>query len=334
MCWRRTRAIAIRISMIWTWAIRVSLMRHQVGQLTEPGTTFVLFTHDFFLLDELQVQAHRATVPKIWSLTCRSTIRCIEFPFKVQKLSEIWSRRYQSVLRFPFVDSRSKAGRSSSWIQAIRRHWGISLCPRRTTYSWQISPTRAYWTTKWWLSIRQRRQRSFSWEFTLLPRTSHSTSTFQPRRLYSISRMTCMRSQGFQWDIRSGLDGPRTRPILQSSQIRALELCTISHCHDTTARTISIAIREFWESFQLCHSMLISSCIFSFRPVEIESDSDVEEYEDAMNADDDIFAEPVQQNRLKTLSEFTLFWNFNLEFTANFYCLLFTLTRSWRQYGR
>lgn len=45
------------------------------------------------------------------------------------------------------------------------------------------------------------------------------------------------------------------------------------------------------------------SCHFS--PVEIDSDSDVEEYEDAMNADDDIFAEPVQQNRLKTLSKFT-----------------------------
>lgn len=33
----------------------------------------------------------------------------------------------------------------------------------------------------------------------------------------------------------------------------------------------------------------------------------MEEYEDAMNADDDIFAEPVQQNRLKTLSKYSNF---------------------------
>lgn len=39
------------------------------------------------------------------------------------------------------------------------------------------------------------------------------------------------------------------------------------------------------------------------RPLEIDSDSSVEEFEDAINADEDIFAEPVPQNRLKYLSE-------------------------------
>ncbi|CRL04435.1 CLUMA_CG017520, isoform A [Clunio marinus] len=36
-------------------------------------------------------------------------------------------------------------------------------------------------------------------------------------------------------------------------------------------------------------------------PLEIDSDSSVEEFEDALNADEDIFAEPVPQNRLKYL---------------------------------
>lgn len=40
-----------------------------------------------------------------------------------------------------------------------------------------------------------------------------------------------------------------------------------------------------------------------FRPLEIESDSSVEEFEDALNADEDIFTEPVPQNRLKLLSK-------------------------------
>lgn len=40
-----------------------------------------------------------------------------------------------------------------------------------------------------------------------------------------------------------------------------------------------------------------------YRPLEIDSDSSVEEFEDALNADDDIFAEPVTQNRLKYLSK-------------------------------
>lgn len=46
---------------------------------------------------------------------------------------------------------------------------------------------------------------------------------------------------------------------------------------------------------------------FSFnRPVEIDSDGSVDEFEDAINADDDIFSEPVPQNRLKYLSELKL----------------------------
>lgn len=39
------------------------------------------------------------------------------------------------------------------------------------------------------------------------------------------------------------------------------------------------------------------------RPLEIDSDSSVEEFEDALNADEDIFSEPVAQNRLKYLSK-------------------------------
>lgn len=44
--------------------------------------------------------------------------------------------------------------------------------------------------------------------------------------------------------------------------------------------------------------------IICFSPLEIDSDSSIEEFEDALNADEDIFAEPVPQNRLKPLSEF------------------------------
>lgn len=42
------------------------------------------------------------------------------------------------------------------------------------------------------------------------------------------------------------------------------------------------------------------------RPLEIDSDSSVEEFEDALNADEDIFSEPVPQNRLKYLSEYSV----------------------------
>lgn len=42
----------------------------------------------------------------------------------------------------------------------------------------------------------------------------------------------------------------------------------------------------------------------SYRPLEIDSDSSVEEFEDALlNADEDIFSEPPPQNRLKYLSK-------------------------------
>jgi hypothetical protein len=44
----------------------------------------------------------------------------------------------------------------------------------------------------------------------------------------------------------------------------------------------------------------VDFCCFS--PLEIESDSSVEEFEDALNADEDIFSEPAPQNRLKLLS--------------------------------
>lgn len=40
------------------------------------------------------------------------------------------------------------------------------------------------------------------------------------------------------------------------------------------------------------------------RPLEIDSDSSVEEFEDALNADEDIFSEAVPINRLKYLSKF------------------------------
>lgn len=43
--------------------------------------------------------------------------------------------------------------------------------------------------------------------------------------------------------------------------------------------------------------------LFSRRPLEIDSDSSIEEFEDALNADEDIFSEPVPQNRLKYLSK-------------------------------
>lgn len=49
---------------------------------------------------------------------------------------------------------------------------------------------------------------------------------------------------------------------------------------------------------------MIHSFSFSRRPLEIDSDSSVEEFEDALNADEDIFSEPVPQNRLKYLSKF------------------------------
>lgn len=42
---------------------------------------------------------------------------------------------------------------------------------------------------------------------------------------------------------------------------------------------------------------------FFFRPLEIDSDSSIEEFEDALNADEDMFAEPVPQSRLKPLSK-------------------------------
>ena len=50
--------------------------------------------------------------------------------------------------------------------------------------------------------------------------------------------------------------------------------------------------------------LYIFSMIICFSPLEIDSDSSIEEFEDALNADEDIFAEPVPQNRLKPLSEF------------------------------
>jgi hypothetical protein len=43
------------------------------------------------------------------------------------------------------------------------------------------------------------------------------------------------------------------------------------------------------------------------RPLEIDSDSSIEEFEDALNVDEDIFAEPVPQNRLKYLSMFVFY---------------------------
>lgn len=60
------------------------------------------------------------------------------------------------------------------------------------------------------------------------------------------------------------------------------------------------------------------------RPLEIDSDNSVEEFEDALNADDeDIFAEPVPQNRLNHLSKsstclrnlnfISIFSNFSVE---------------------
>lgn len=45
---------------------------------------------------------------------------------------------------------------------------------------------------------------------------------------------------------------------------------------------------------------------FLLRPLEIDSDDSIEEFEDAINADEDIFAEPVPQNRLKYLSKLSL----------------------------
>lgn len=58
---------------------------------------------------------------------------------------------------------------------------------------------------------------------------------------------------------------------------------------------------------------------FPFRTVEIDSDSDsVEEFEDA-HADDDIFTETVNHNRLKLLSmlekhliKFCIFWTISI----------------------
>jgi hypothetical protein len=103
-----------------------------------------------------------------------------------------------------------------------------------------------------------------------------------------------------------GLVGLITHQIQRNFATLELGQFIILHCHaiNKTLKIISTAICKFNELTYKSNSYDLFFVYYFYSPVEIDSESDVEEFEDAINADDDYFAEPVQQNSRKRLSKF------------------------------